>query len=393
MSAKLGPFMGMNNRREPFALQVSTGNRSTSDYVLDALDVYFSDSGHISRAAGVTTITTDLAGAHSIWSDALRTLYVQDAELHRIDSFSTFAHTKLIDLTTNAAMSYVSFNDEVWLSNGIDKWRLSSTDVVSPWAMATPSAPTAATIAGALPEGKYQIAISYVNAAYEESGLTASISHELTATGGIRVTIPTGVLGATHVRVYVSNTNGNVLTLHASPACGTTTVDVTARVEGATPTTQFLEPLPAGKLALDNGRLISYAGAMLCYSEPYLFGLYDPSKNFIPFADTVSVVVPAQNGRYIAAGQTYWFPGLDIAATDPVVDLLPYGAIPGTAFVRPDNKTVGWMSTQGVIVGDTQGQAKNIQSEALLLDYTANTTGACTVRRTATETTLWASLT
>ena len=39
-----------------------------------------------------------------------------------------------------------------------------------------------------------------------------------------------------------------------------------------------------------------------------------------------------------------------------VVDVLPFGAVPGTAFVVPDKPMVGWFSPAGVVLGDTQGQ-------------------------------------
>jgi len=385
---KLGPFLGMNDKLEPHALQV----KDVGTYVQDALDVVFTNTGRIERAAGTTTIAS-LAGAHSLWSDGIRTFYVLASRLYRIDSFTTFASTLLATLTSNAAMSYVGFNGEVYYSNGTNIGRLTSADAPEPMTLATPTTPTVTATTGTLPAGWYHVSISYTNDSGEEGGATPSVATQLTATGGLTITLPGASAGATHFRIYVSGTNATVMTRHSTVTTATTSVTVTAPAStiGASPTTKLLQPMPAGTLTLHNGRLLSTSGKIITFSEPWNFGLYDPAKNFISFAEDVSVVVPAQNGVYIAADLTRWFAGADIAAPETVQDILPYGAVPGTAFKHPDNSSVGWLGHKGLVVADTQGQAKAIQDDNLELDYRTKTSGAVVLREKATSLTAWES--
>ena len=388
---KLGPFLGMNTRLEPHALKVTEG-RSTVDYVQDALDVVFTNTGRIERAAGTTPIAA-LAGAHSLWSDGIRTLYVLASKLYKITNFATFASTELVTLTSNDAMSYVGFNGEVYYSNGTDIGRLSSADAPEPMTLATPTTPTVTTTTGSLPAGWYHVSISYTNASGEEGGATPVVATQLTSPGGLTITLPGASTGATHFRIYVGNANATVMTLHSSVTTATASVTITAPAStiGASPTTLLLQPMPAGTLTLHNGRLLSTSGKIITFSEPWNFGLYDPAKNFLAFAEDVSVVTPAQNGVYIAADITRWFAGADIANPETVQDILPYGAVPGTTFKHPDNATVGWLSHKGLVLADTAGQAKAIQDEKLELDYSTKTAGAVVLREKATSLTAWDS--
>ena len=387
--SKLGPFLGMNNILEPHALTTEDGS-----FVQDALNVYFSNSGRVSRAAGLTSVTNLLAGAHSLWSDTGRTLCVDTGELRRIDNFTTFATTKLADLVHNGPMSYAGFNGELWYSNGLDSGRLSSTNEVSPWSMATPANPVLSAIAGTREPGRYHAAISYTNASGEESGCTPSVAIELAAPGGIRIALPVGAIGATHIKVYASYCNGDVLSRYTTVPVGTSYVEITAPTAftGAAPSTQYLQPLPAGQLAFFNGRLLSWKGNTLYYSEPWNFGLYDPRKNYIQFEKDISVVAPNQHGVYIAADITRWFVGADIAAPETILDVLPCGAVPRSAFTHPDKPLVGWLSHKGVVLCDSQGQIQGVQDKALSQDYSTVSGAVCTVRQTEGVDYIWVSL-
>lgn len=371
----LGPFLGMSNRNEPYAMNV----KDRGSYVQDALNVQFSDNGLISRAHGITLISGTLAGAHSLWSTGSRTYYVQSSKLYRIDTFAPFTSTELTTLTSNAYATFAKLNGDIWVSNGTDFLRLDASDNVSPHALATPATPTVSTTSGTLPKGGYRTSISYINASGEESATTPPVDTELTVAGGLLVTLPGGTIGATHIRVYVSGQNADVLTLHATVAVGTTSVVINTPTAGATPSTTFLAPLPAGRLAIYNGRLLSAVGPILYYSEPWNFGLYNPSEGYIPFAADVSVVAPAQNGVYVAADLTRWFAGPDIAKPDTIQDVLPYGAVPGQPFAAIAKPLVGWIGHKGAVVGDTQGQVKNIQEESMWLDHSASTHAATAV--------------
>ena len=62
----------------------------------------------------------------------------------------------------------------------------------------------------------------------------------------------------------------------------------------------------------------------------------------LPFPAPVSIAISGQNGIYVVADKTYWIP--DEGA---VADVLPYGAVSGTAFSLPNSSEVGWFGAEG----------------------------------------------
>lgn len=123
-----------------------------------------------------------------------------------------------------------------------------------------------------------------------------------------------------------------------------------------------LRPLPPGDiLAFLNGRLYSASGAFLYYSEPYMFGTYNPGRNYIQFPAPITMVEPCQNGVFVSADQTYWIAGdPSVAELNPV---LPYKAIPGTSGQVPNSNSCFWLSERGIVMGSQTGEVKNLQED------------------------------
>jgi hypothetical protein len=124
--------------------------------------------------------------------------------------------------------------------------------------------------------------------------------------------------------------------------------------------TLLLRPMPAGDVVRWlNGRLYVAAGDTVYYSEPYAPTLFNPARNYILFPSTISMLETCQNGLYVAADQTYWLGGDPSGASlDPV---LPYGAVPGSSVQSPVKNECFWMSVRGLVRGDQNGVATNLQ--------------------------------
>ena len=75
--------------------------------------------------------------------------------------------------------------------------------------------------------------------------------------------------------------------------------------------------------------------------------------SFLPFPALCRLPLSGQNGIYVVADKTYWIP--DEGA---VADVLPYGAVPGTAFSLPNSSEVGWLDPEGIVIAGTQGNVK-----------------------------------
>ncbi len=357
---KLGPFSsGADNVSPDFSLPKNQyGQQIAARRIVNA---EVQNSGHPRRRQGYTAVQA-FSGAHSLWSDGVRTLLVRDSVLYRVTSFDPYSETLVKLLTSNARMSYVSVAGEVYCSNGTDAGRLSASHIWSPHALPVPASCSLSTSTGTLLAGKYQVAITYANGSSEEGGAKHA-AIELASAGSIVVTLPTASVGATHINVYLTDMNGGVPKYHSQVAVGTATVTLNALATGKTLQTAYLEPLPAGRFFYYNGRLLSAVGSRLYYSSAYNLGLHDPVDGFIGFRSDVSTVVPSQNGVYVAADVTHWLSGRDISKLEGITDVLPYGATAWTEFIVPNQPTVGWYGEKGLVLADLSGGVKAVQED------------------------------
>ena len=375
---KLGPFLGISNRRPDFDLHIKM-NTTQGDYLRDAINVDIDNTGRLLRRK-VPTLVQAMTGAHSLYmTDETNGLLVIDSILYAI-TLPSYTQTLLKVLNSNAAMSYVEQGGEVFYSNGTDSGRIVS-GAFYPLALPTPDTPTISSIGGNLLAGWYQVAVSYARYSgatqtaatlLEEGGVCASANIELTSTGGIRVPLPAATAGATHINVYLSAANGEVPYLATVVPTGTALVDLIALSSGRGAAPRYEEPLPAGRLFMSSGRLCSYKGKTLYVGIPYRPGYYEPAEGYVPFATDISVVVDAQDGLFVAADKTYWLPNEGVIA-----DVLPYGAVPGTGFSYSDKSIYGWFGEKGFVLGKPSGEVEAAMSDNILL--TPPTNGFCTI--------------
>ena len=346
----LGPFLGINNRLPDFALHKA----KTGDYLRTADNVDITDAGTIVRRRGVTRLQA-MTNAHSLHMKTVSTGFLVRASVLYAITLPAYTETLLKGLASAATMSYAQIGTDWYFSNGTDSGRITA-GVAYPIGLPTLAAPTTAVIGGSLLTGWYQVTLAYVNSTTgEEGGIAPSSNVQLSSSGGIRVTLPGVLTGATHVNVYLSLSNGTVPLLATTVTTATATVDLTTLATGKPAPTRFEAALPPGSLFAANGRLCSFAGSTVYVGLPFRPGYYLPVEGWVPFADTVSIAISNQGGAYIVADKTYWIPGDLGDVKDTIRDILPYGAVPGTAFTVPHEPLVGWFSNKGFVIGDTSG--------------------------------------
>lgn len=343
-------FLGINNKLPPTSLNTEEGR-----WLADALNVDVDNDGSILRRIGTERVAS-VTAPHSLFQDML----VRAGVLYRYAL--PYAETMLRLLSTNDRMSYAKIGAQVFMSNGTDWLRINCNGDVVPWALPAPDAPTVEPVAGEMSPGEYAVSIAYANC--EEIGCASEasvVSAVAPLAGGVRVTLPSGVEGATHIKVYVSGNGGNVPMLHSTVEVGTPSVDIVTAPTGAEASRQIEAPLPAGSRIFEyNGRLCSVKGKALYIGQPYRHGYYLPLSGVIPFHDDISVAVGNQDGIYVAAGgKTYFIAGQDIESGETMVrDVFNFGAVPGTEFVHPEKPLVGWFSHEGLVVAAPSGEAK-----------------------------------
>lgn len=374
----LGPFLGINNRLPDFALH----KPKVGDFIRSGVNVDITNSGNIKRRKA-TALIPSAAGIHSLYTTAAGVRYaVVGAVLYEI-TLPAYGQNFVATLSSNDRMTYVEYAGSLYLSNGTDRLRIAG-GVVYPMAMPTPAGPVLTPVGGSLFAGKYQVAVAYYNnVTKEEGGVSPSSNYELLAAGGLRVTLPGAASGATHANVYVSTVNGAIPFFKDSVALGTAYLDVTTTATGRPANQRFEAPLPAGELFLFNGMMCSFKGAEVFEGIPARPGYYvplnqrEPEGGRIPFPADVAVVAPAQNGVYVVSDKTYWLAGTRMTKAEMVVDVLPYGGVPGTFFSVPNAKSVGWFGALGIVIADTAGEAVSAMADNI--DLTPPASGVSAV--------------
>ena len=348
----IGPFSGINNRLPDHQLGIVERGQRAGDYLRNAVNVDLTAAGTLQRRKG-STLAQAGADCHSLWSDGEQAFYVDGDTLYQ------YPRTVLRSgLVPGRRVSYCETpaGDVIW-SNGTVLERIRA-GVSAPVGLPVPNpAPSiSATAGGSLKAGVYQVAITATNADGEESGATWPVQVVVADGGRIEIAGLPGTL----TNIYVSPLNGDKLYLAA-----TTTASYIIPVmgaQGAQCPTLNLRPLPAGRFVREyHGRLLVADAAGLYYSEPWAYGLYNPLRGYIPLPG-ITLLEPGQTGVYVAtADKTYWLSGLDVDQVERMVELLPYGAVDGSATRIENSNDIAWFSARGLIVADAQGQAKNVQ--------------------------------
>lgn len=358
--SKLDPFLGENNRLVDHKLWTKDGA-----FVRHAVNVDITETGGFTRRKGTTKVYGG-ADCHSLWTGSNHTYFVDYDTLYRIDKIgATVDKTAMVTVSPGKRVSYTDTPIGVICSDGSSLWNLtdgSLAGVESP--RSTPKLTASAT--GSLTGGMYQVTVSFVAPNGEESGALAPVSIEVPDNGAITLSqIPQSAGLSTCV--YLTSVNGDNLFRHELTTSTTLTLSVAPNPGAVRCQTMLLTRMPPGQIvAYLNGRLFVASGQYLFYSEPYGVHLFDPSKNYIPFTENVTMVEPCQNGLYVSADQTYWVAGdIEKAELSPV---LPYRAILSTSQPTPNANTCWWMSERGTVVGGQNGDVKNLQETTVAVE-------------------------
>lgn len=349
-TADLGSLApGLNNRLEPTKLATRLADRSEATYLYGAENVDLMGEGYVKRRRGQTLL--DATASHSIWSDLTGGYVVQGTDLRRFDG-GTLGSVIRANMP-NRPVSYSRGADGVvYWSNGQDIRRIDGTDKgIAP--MPPSPDPAVAVTTGALRAGKYLVAFTSTTAD-GESPATQPVQLDVPDNGGIMF------LADEPVNVFMSGPNGNILTFQVRASGDAIIVHNESGRRCETLNTALM---PAGNIVRHyNGRMLVASGPSLYASNPYNYGVYDPSSSYFPFPADITVVEPTDNGLYICADKTYWIGDL---YEDKLQALLPYGAILGSSVQSPEDQSVYWSSPRGLIRADKNASVKNLQEDAL----------------------------
>lgn len=349
--------MGINTRRPDFALGTEVGA-----YLRAADNVDVTSTGRIVRRPGETRIQA-MGNAHSLQMVTSTTGFLVRGSVLYAITLPAYTETILKILGSDAYMSYTNVGDDWYFSNGTDIGRVRA-GVAHPVGFAPPGAPALTAIGGDLPAGQYQVGVSYVNTTTGEEGALSNMAYlERTTLGGVRVTLPGALAGATHVNVYLTECNGTAAMLHSTVAAGTASVDLTTVPSGRVAFQRSEDLLPAGTLFYADGKLCSFKDQTVYVGLPFRPGYYLPLSGHLPFPEAVTIAIANDAGTYLVADKTYFIPGDLGDVQEKIMDALPCGAVPGTAFRVPHSKSIGWFSLRGFVLIGPDGAIDTSMSD------------------------------
>lgn len=372
--AEFKAFAGLRN-------DVSSERMEPGDLVT-ADNVNIDSSGQLSRRDGRTLA---LAGDyHSLWSEGDVCLMVGGTSLYRVQPGYT-TETLRTGLTAGAKMAYCKVDERVYYSNGRECGILENGSSRS-WGIRIPASQgTATEVSGSLTAGTYQYAVTYLRDDGQESGTGLAGRIDVGDDAGILfadlpVSADPSVVGKI---LYLSAPNGTDLYERETLANADTSCTVTSAGDLSLPLqSQHLSPAPAGQLvAYWRGRLWVADGAILYYSEPHAYELFD-LRHYVEFPGPITLLAPIDEqtggGLFIAASEQTGFLGGASPEEATYTPLLDYGAILGTlqyveGTLFGDGDLGGrmvpmWASTAGICVGLPDGSVRNITEGRYSMD-------------------------
>ncbi|MBX9914091.1 MAG: hypothetical protein K2Y25_09340 [Pseudomonadaceae bacterium] len=364
---KIGPWpLGLDNTSQ------DTGMPAGSLRV--AVNVLVDIDGTVDTAPGKRLLVAH-AGAHSLWtSESGASLCGIGGALYQA---STSSLDLLADLGAEAPFAFCDLNGRVMVGTRLGLHALADGVVVAA-AQPTPSCSVSVAAIGGLPAGRYGVAIS-VWRGDEESGLSRMLMLDVPEGHGIQVAIPSGEHDS--VAIYRTEANGGDLYRAATAPESAGTFLVGVGQLGGMPDTRHLDQLPGGHIVAPwKGRLLVARGRTLMHSSPLRYGLYDSRHNFTQFASRLRMVLPVDDGVYVADSHSCYF----LAGTDPEqwvvrkLDASPpaYGAsavVDGNLFTDgPPTKVAVWLSGKGFVLGLPEGLLAQPQAKRLALPQRGN---------------------
>lgn len=318
-------FIGIDNRNPE--------TKTKAGFVRDLRNVDPTRDGQFpSRREGYDDAFYVGTRVHSVWGDGVFpfVLFVDDGTLYAMrsrDDTPTVLKTSVGD----APMSYAAVNSEVYFSNGTVCGLVRMDGEVWPWAVEVPGGQPDASMSET---NRRQAVVTFRDLLGRESGtgLAVTISGN-TVTG---IPQPQG-FDIAAVRVYASEPDGDVLYHAVDVPVGVTSTALPGQLRGKTLATQFQEPLPAGHMiGVGHGRLWVARNKVLYWSEPLRFGQGDLKRNYVRFADRISLMAPVGEGAggagvLIADADRTYFLTIDADPAKwsrPIV--YPHGAVEGT---------------------------------------------------------------
>jgi hypothetical protein len=361
-------FKGLNN--------VSSPENTDLNYLKKALNVNIDKTGNVYKRKGYTKV--DTANYSSLYtSDSLGTYAVRNGDLVMVNP--DYSTTLIRAGVGNVSLSFQEVDDIIYYTSTTINGTITLDGPMPFGIQKNPLDPNLVQTIGALPEGTYQVAFTYVNSDYKESGVSRSSVITVPSGSGITFTIPNNpdptIL---YARVYCSTQNGEVLYYSGIGTLGLSYF-ITSTAELINPIRTFnIDAAPLGQIVkFYKGRLYIAEGSTLWYSEPYSYEWYRLDTNFHQFPSEILEIMPVEDGMWIASDYLYYLSGnepekFNRSLKEKVKIIKGTGTLISGSYIHMDNTPTGykWLvsSDLGIFILFNQGMCINLTSQNVELE-------------------------
>jgi len=372
---------GINNKSQPTEGPMNEAGQHTS--LLEAVNVSLSAQGKPFRRPGRRQLFPQ--PSHSLFSGPQHLFAVVDGVLGAY-SADEAGLTREASIATPGErfVTYATDDFSTWWSDGVASGRVDEALVAHPFWVDTPDPVTlAATAAGGLARGRYEVSVVAVDAEGRESGASGPVGLQLEAGQGITLTLPAPPPGIWRWRVYATPPNGEVFYQVSELPATATTAAIGQHAAGARLETLWLHPLPAcSTLRFGHGRLFGLFNNSLVWSQEYRLGLMHPDNHIYLGAQALLEPVGdggAGAGCWVADHKrTYFLEGADPEGWRQIARY-PHSAVPGTGrlvpgslFKQSADMVAYWQASNGTFcIGLPGGELIPLREDSLALPVDA----------------------
>ena len=367
----IGPWpRGINNVDDPKSPRFQVGGDSLP-FLTKAENVDLDRNGWAQRRVGRTK-RLELTDGHSLWSSSSGRLFVVDAGALK-EVYQDYS-TREIDTGLGAyPVSFAEVAGGIYYANEL---KVGAVD--SFWGVEMPSSPVAMpTLSGALPAGRYMVAVTAVRGRVE-SGARQPVMVELTANGGIDLDFVNLDSNADAVNIYCTEPNGRDL-YFAAQRPPSTHVSLTAIKHSTDPLRTFghYPPPPGRAIALFRGRMVIASGDTLYWSQPLAFHHFKIQTDVQLFPERITLLGALDRDLFVAAGsRTFVISGEEPSSWSPrlvdtrrVAEGIPL-RIPSQKLpeLQTEGEVLVWGTDDGFVAGAQGGQVHHLTDSRLAID-------------------------
>lgn len=346
------------------------------DALVDALNVDIKINGAVRSRDGYSKLQS--GNCHSIHSFNNNLYFVMNDNFVRMNKNEQIE--VLISNYTKSKVYYVEVNNELYFSTKGKTNKINRFGNVELWGIKSPQDQCEVIVgpegSGSMKKGKYMISYSYLYGNYETAVYPDPYFIDVTYDNfNIKATcIPSSQ--STGANFYITQANGEEM--YFAKSGYEVEIDYYDRLSQS-PKQHSDAVLDLENICYANGRIWGSKGKFLFFTNDRDYRQYNPAMYIGIDSSNIVLIKAVDNGVYVVTELATYF----LAVKNPenteemqLIKIFNYSAIKGTLF--EDDKTVGWLSVNGYIVGDNQGNLKNLTEEKI--DFSKNYTEGTAIK-------------